>query len=202
MTKIIIYCLLAFGGMAGIYAGVDSITTAYTERAEYARDIESLKLAVESANAERDKAREDSAALVAQMKTDVETRERIARESIARKQKINEDLNHANQKLQRLVAESKKHLEQGAADLDACMRTVVPGGLLPRPETGPTTEVEGYLDEAASGAPGADPGAGDSQTIGDVVILAPYLQAAFRQCESDKRAIRDWIAAQPAETTQ
>lgn len=197
MTRLAIIAAVAAVVLGALtWAAVD-IRGAYADRAALTDKVAALEAriaekdaAIQYAIAERDQARLEAAAEIDRMQVELATRERIATEAAARARRIQGDLDRANVRIRDLAQRP---------EYDACLSLPLPGGVLERPAAGvPTAEVDGYRSPAADQVPRADPGAGHPTTIGDAVVLAPYLQAAFRLCEGDKASLRSWTASAAA----
>lgn len=194
MTRLAIIAILGAAILGALAWAVADIRGAYAGRAALTEQVATLEnavkdkdAAIEHALAERDLARTEAAIEIARMHGEIAARERIATEARARADRISRELNHANATIRDLSARS---------EYAACLALPLPGGVLDRPaEAMPTAEVDGYAPAAAGGVPGSASGASHPVTVGDALILAPHLQAAFRSCESDKAALRDWVAS-------
>lgn len=195
MNRLYVYILGAIIALGASFAAFSHISSAFTERDELAKKvtllderIKTLGAEINLAKAERDLARTEAIVAAEQAKAEQALRSAIAIAAAKEKQKHRESLDHALDQIRRIG-------ESSAAYRD-CMRLPLAAGVLPAPEAGPTSQVAGYPRDAADGIPATDSGASYSRTVGDGLILGQQLQTAFRACESDKTALRAWVAGQ------
>lgn len=202
ITKAIAVVVAIAAAAASLGLAANSVIGAYTGRAALATQVAQLEAkiteknaAIEFAESERDQARRDAKTEIDKLKADIKDRERIAAAAADRIKTIQQERDHARNELRRHASENP--------EFDRCMYVRLPLGLLPAPTSGPTRFVDRDFFVAPIGALDGAPGAGDPETIGDALALAPEFQASFRECESDKAAMRDWVASKtvPVPTT-
>lgn len=199
MIKLAIYAAIALAILGSIYAGVDHVRDTFAERDRLVAEVAGLKQTVEdqlkaiaAVQVERDDARKETLAANEAAATERKLRDDIAIES-ARVARIHrESLDNALAKI--------RSLGRASPDADRCMLLPVPDGLLElsAAETGPTTEVSGYREDATGGVPagGADPGPAKAPTVGDALILGQHMRTALLNCNGKLASARAWGEAQ------
>lgn len=153
-----------------------------------AMTIDILAKQVAAANAERDTARKEARENVDKINGELRLANKLAEQAEADNEKLHRRLTHANAALETWKLSS--------AVAAAALAQPMPDSVLPRPETGPTTEIGRDPCQTSSASDGSDTGT-CPRTIAEGLRLCNEVQTAFRQCNLRLELLRDWSAAQP-----
>lgn len=181
---------LALAVFAALISGGLYVKHVIAKNAEQAMEITQLKGEVASAEAARDKARKDAIDAIARIKGELELANRLAEEAAVKQENLNRRLSNANAAIETARLSSKA--------MAAALGMPLPDGVLPAPETGPTTGI--HRDPCSPASPSYESGTGTcSRSIAEGLRLGNEMQKALRACNLQLDQLRTWSAARPAQ---